>query len=177
MNRLLGDLVKHEPMDRHFRPQYLAEVPTDGLSLAVFIGGQIEFRGVFQQTFEFSDLLALRSGDDVDRLEIMVDVDAQIGPVFLFVLFGYFLGPLRQIADVADAGLDRIGAAEELADRSGFGRRFDDHQGGSAGGAGFFGHVIPLFVIPGKLGRCGIVARTAVPTIHANWHCICAQPI
>ena len=127
-DRLLGDFVENEPVDGHFGLQDLAKVPTDGLSLAVFVRGQIEFAGPFQQALEFANLLTFGVGDDVNRLESVVYIDAQIGPVLFLVLFGDFLGPLRQVADMADAGLDGVAAAKKLADRPGFCRRFDDHQ-------------------------------------------------
>ena len=151
-DRLFGDFVEHQPMDRHLRLQHLAEVPTDGLSLAVFVRRQIEVLGVLQQVLELADLLALLAGNDVDRLEVVVDVDAQVGPVLLLVLLGDFLGPLRQVADVADAGLDGVAAAEELADRPGLGGRLDDHQRRSAG---------VLFVVP-PLGGSDFAAGPGV---------------
>ena len=45
-DRLLGDLVEHQAVDRHLRLQNLAEVPTDGLALAVFVRRQVEVLGV-----------------------------------------------------------------------------------------------------------------------------------
>ena len=61
-DRFLGDFVKHQPMDRHLRLQDLAKMPTNGLPLAVFVSGQIEFLGVFQQALQLADLLAFGRG-------------------------------------------------------------------------------------------------------------------
>ncbi len=46
---LFRDFVKHQPMDGHLGLQQLLQVPTDGLSLAVFVGGQVEVFGVLEQ--------------------------------------------------------------------------------------------------------------------------------
>ena len=62
-DRLFGDLVEHQPVDRHLRLQHLAEVPTDGLALAVFVRRQIEVLGVLQQALELADLLGLVAGN------------------------------------------------------------------------------------------------------------------
>ena len=48
MDRLAGDFVKHRPVDRDFRVQQLAEVPTDGLPLAVFVRRQVQFAGLLR---------------------------------------------------------------------------------------------------------------------------------
>ena len=106
-DRLFGDFMKHQPMHRHLRLQHLAEMPTDGLSLAVFVRRQIQVAGVLEQVLELPNLLGLVGRNNVHRLEVLVDVHPQVGPVFSFVLLGDFLGPLGQVANVADAGLDR----------------------------------------------------------------------
>ena len=94
MDRLLGDFVKDQAPDGYLGLEHLAEVPTDGLALAIFIGSQEEFFGIFQQRFELADLLGLVAGDDVDGIEVFMDVHTQVGPVLTLVLLGDFLGPL-----------------------------------------------------------------------------------
>ena len=81
-------------------------MPTDGLAFAVFVRRQIQVVGVLELVLEQLDLLRLARRDDVDRREIVVDVHAQVGPLLALVLRGNLLGALRQVADVADAGLD-----------------------------------------------------------------------
>ena len=81
-------------------------MPTDGLPFAVFVRRQIQVFGVFEQVLELADLGRLAGRNDVDRVEILVDVHAQVGPFLSLIFGGNLLGPLRQIADVADAGLD-----------------------------------------------------------------------
>ncbi len=147
-DRFLGDFVEDESMDGHPGMQDFAEVPTDGFSFAIFIRGQKQFAGPFQQTLEFANLLAFGVWNDVNRFKAVVYIDSQIGPVLFLVLFGDFLGALRQVADMADACLDRVTAAQKLADGPGFGRGFNNHQRDSADGVGFLRHDIP-----GNLGR------------------------
>ena len=88
--------------------QDLVEVPCNGLSLAVFIGSQPYCVGLGGGTFELGDKLGLVFGYFVNRVETVVDIDAEI---FLF-----------QIAYVAVARHDTIIGAEEFFDCLGFGR-------------------------------------------------------
>ncbi len=101
---------------------------------------------------ELADLGGLAGRNDVDGVEILVDVDAQVGPVFAFEFLGDLLGPLGQVAHVADAGLDRIIAAQKLADRPGLGRRLDDHKRLAVASGGFLGHAAPCgrLEVPGR---------------------------
>ena len=62
MDRFLGDFVKHQPMDRHFRLEHLAEMPTDGLPFAVFVRRQIEVFGVLQQALSLRTWAVLPGG-------------------------------------------------------------------------------------------------------------------
>ena len=92
-NGLFGDFMENQPVDGHLRLQDLAEVPTDGLALAVFVRCQVEFRGALQEALQLADLGGLACGITYTGSKSVVDVDAQIGPIFLFVLLGNFLGP------------------------------------------------------------------------------------
>ena len=92
-DRLFGDFVKHQAMDRHLRLQHLAEMPTDGLPLAVFVRRQIQVLGVLEHVLEFADLRDLVAGNHVDGIEILVDVHAQVGPVFPLEFGRDFLRP------------------------------------------------------------------------------------
>ncbi len=139
VNRLAGDLVKHHPLHGDLRLEHLGQVPTDGLPLAVFVRRQVELAGVFEQSLELADLVLLIARDDVDGLEVLVNVHAQIGPVFAPQLLRHFLLAFGQVADVANAGLNGEALAEELADRARLGRRLDDHQGLAGRVGGFFG--------------------------------------
>ena len=57
----LGDFVEHHPLDGNARLQRLQQVPRDGFTLAVTVGGQVELVDVLQEAFEFGDR-ALLSG-------------------------------------------------------------------------------------------------------------------
>ena len=93
-------------------PQHFGEVPCDGFSFAVFIGGQPDGL-LFGQFVEFVDNLLLVGGDFVDGFEALFDIDAE-------VLF-------RQIADVSEARFDDEVLPEEFLDGLGFGRGLDDY--------------------------------------------------
>jgi hypothetical protein len=130
-DRLRGDLVEDHPAVRHLGLELLQQVPGDGLALAVFIGGEQEFVGVLEQALELGDLLALVAVHDEQRLEVVVDVDAEPGPRLAPVL-GRDLGrAVRHVADVADARLDHVTLAEVPGDRPGLGRGLDDNQLGT----------------------------------------------
>ena len=59
-------------------------MPADALPLAVFVGRQNQFGGVLEGLFELGDDFSFVLGDDVQRLEVVFDVDAQRGPRTFF---------------------------------------------------------------------------------------------
>ncbi len=122
------DLVKHQPMHRHLGLQQFMKMPTDGLPFAVFVRRQVQVFGVFEQALQFFDLGRFSGRHDIDRIEVVVDINPQVGPVLAFEFGRNLFGPLGQISDVANAGLDRVAVAQKLANRAGFGWRFDDHE-------------------------------------------------
>ena len=78
------------------------------------------------------DLLLLVGVDDVERLEVVVDVDGELAEAAL-LLGGRQLGRRGQVADVADAGLDVEAGPEVAGDRLRLRGRLDDHQPPGAG--------------------------------------------
>ena len=67
-------------------------MPTDRLAFAVFVRRQEELAGVFEQSLSFLTwLLAVR--DDVERVEVLVHIDAQVGPPSLLYSAGISLAP------------------------------------------------------------------------------------
>jgi hypothetical protein len=56
-------------------------MPRDALSFAVFVGREIEHVDVFDLVLEVIDDLTLALGHHVERLKIMVDVDADLCPL------------------------------------------------------------------------------------------------
>ena len=101
VDRLLRDLVEDHAPDRHLRLQHLQQVPGDRLALAVFVGREQELVGVLQELLQLADLLLLVRVDDVERLEVVLDVDAEPRPLLLLVLLRDVGGALGQVADVA----------------------------------------------------------------------------
>ncbi len=96
------DLVEDHAFDGDLGVEHFAEVPGDGLALAVLVRGEVELVSALQQLLEFGDLLLLRGRHDVEWLEIVIDIDAETRPRLPLVLLRY-LGCLRgQVADVAD---------------------------------------------------------------------------
>ncbi len=116
-----GDLVEHHPLHRHLRVQRLEEVPRDGLALAVLIGGEIQLGGVLQQPLQPLHDVLLLGGDDVERLEVVVDVDAETRPRLTLVGRRHLGGVPRQVADVPDRGFDDVVVAEIARDGAGLG--------------------------------------------------------
>ncbi len=113
--------MKDHPFDRDLGLEHLEQVPGDGLALAVLIGGQQEFVGVFESALELGDLLLLVPVDDVIRVEAVINVDREPAIRPLLHLLRQFAG-VGQVADVPDAGVDLIVLAEEFTDLLGLGR-------------------------------------------------------
>ena len=101
----------------------------DRFALAVLVGGEVDLARVLQQRLEFADLLLLRLRDHVQRLEVVVDVDAVTRPLLGLVGLGDLLGAAGQVADVADGGLHEIVVTEEARDGAGLGWGLDDDKG------------------------------------------------
>ena len=108
-DRRLGDLVEDHPLDRDaLRLQLVEEVPGDRLALAVLIGGEVELVGVLEQVLELADLRLLVARHDVVGLEAVLDVDREPAPRLVLDLRRGVGGALREVADVADRGLDDV---------------------------------------------------------------------
>ncbi len=135
-DRLGGDLVEDHPLGRHLRLELFLQVPGDGLALAVLVSGEVELVGVLEQRLELGDLLLLVGRHDVERLEVVVDVDAEPRPGLRAVLLGDFRRLVGHVTDVADARLDYVSLAEIAGDGPGLGRGLDDHQTGATTVAG-----------------------------------------
>ena len=144
LDRRARDLVEDHAADRHLRLQLLHEMPGDRLAFAVFVRREQQLIGVLQLRLQVGDDLPLARVDDVDRLELAVDVDAEPGPLLVLVLRGYLGGVLRQVADVADRRLDDKVGAEVAGDRLRLGRRLDDHEPLSLGCGHFARHLSAL---------------------------------
>jgi hypothetical protein len=114
-------------------------VPGDRLAFAVFVCRQVEDRGVLDQGLQLLQVVLLLRRDHVERLEVVLDVDAELRPFLLLQLRRHLAGVAGQVPDVPDAGLDAVVLAEELADRARLRGRLDDDDR-SAGGLLAAGH-------------------------------------
>src|SRR5579875_1600623 len=115
LHRVLGNLMKLDPLDLVVgQAQNLGQVPGDGLSLAVGVGGQIHLPrllGRFAKTF---DHLTLAADGDVFRLKAPLYIDAELA-------FG-------QVPNMAHGGKHLVAPAEEPADRASLGGRLHDDK-------------------------------------------------
>ncbi len=128
-DRLGGDLVEHHAAHRHRGVERLEEVPGDGLSFAVLIRCEVELGGVLQVVLQPLDDVALLARHDVERLEVVVDVDAEARPRLPLVGGGHFGGVAGQVADVSHRRLHDVVVAEVPRDRARFGWGLDDDEG------------------------------------------------
>ncbi len=131
-DRVTRDLVEDHAANGHFRLQHLAQVPRDRLSLAVLVRREQELVRVAELLLEVGDDALLVRVDDVVRIELAVDVHAELA-VPLPLLLRDVRRPVRQVADVADAGLHDEVAAEVSGDRPRFGGGLDDDETWSFG--------------------------------------------
>ena len=95
-------------------PQFLGQVPADGLALAVGVGRDEDVVHVLRRFLQLLDDLDAVRQHDVFGLEIRVDVDAELA--------------LREVADVSHGRDDLVVTSEIFADRLRLGRRFDDDE-------------------------------------------------
>ena len=130
-DRVRGDLVEHHAPHGHLGVERLHQVPGDGLALAVLVRREVDLVGVLDQRLELADLLLAVRADDVQRLEVVLGVDAEARPRLALVLGRDVGGVAWQVADMADRGLDGVALAEIPADRLRLRRRLDDHQLGA----------------------------------------------
>ena len=124
-----GDLVEDQAPHGDLGLEDLQEVPGDGLALAILIGCEVELRGLREQGLELLDLLAPALGQDVERLEAVLDIHRRARPLLPPVGIRDLRGALRQIAHVPDRGLDGVVIPEELGDGAGLGGGLDDDEG------------------------------------------------
>jgi hypothetical protein len=121
--------VEDHALDRHPRVEHLEEVPRDGLALAILIGREVDLVDPLHEVLQLLDLIAPVGRHHVQRLEVVVDVDAEAGPGFPLVRGGHVGRTAGQIADVADGRLDHVPRAEVAGDGLRLGGGLDDDEG------------------------------------------------
>ena len=94
--------MKDHPLHGDLGVEDLLEVPGDGLALAVLVGGEVELVDFLQRGLQLRDDLLAVARDDVDRLEVVVDVDAQSRPLLALDRRGDVRRALGKVADVTD---------------------------------------------------------------------------
>ena len=87
--------MEDHALDWHAGVQHLEQVPGDRLALAVLVGGQVKLVGISKETLKGPNLVPFVAIDDVEGFEVVVDVDAQVGPALPFVSLGDIGGLLR----------------------------------------------------------------------------------
>lgn len=127
LDGVLGNLVEDDATDGNLRLEHLCQVPADRLAFAIRVGREQQFGRVLHRGLEMRDLLLLVVGDDVVRLEVVVDVDAEAAPLLLLDLLRHLGRRFGQIADVAVARLDPVLGTEEAPQRFRLRGRLDDH--------------------------------------------------
>lgn len=97
-------------------------MPGDCLALAVGVSCEEELVGVLQQRLEFGDLALLFRAHDIERLEVVIDVDAETGPGLALVLGRNVRCAAREVANVTDRCLDDVVLTEVGSDFARLGR-------------------------------------------------------
>ena len=118
----LGDLVEDHSTNRNLGLESLEEMPGDCLALAVGVSCEEELVGVLQQRLEFGDLALLFRAHDIERLEVVIDVDAETGPRLALVLGRNVRCAAREVANVTDRCLYDVVLTEVGSDFARLGR-------------------------------------------------------
>ena len=114
-HHLAGDLVEGDTSGLIVRQvQQMLQMPGNGLSLAVRVGGEVDGIAGGGVLFQLADQLLLAANGLIFRFKIVFNVHAK--------------GTLGQVAQVAHAGRYLIVRPQILADGLGLGRRLHDHQ-------------------------------------------------
>src|SRR5690606_37803143 len=103
--------------------------------------------GVLEQALELGHVRLLVAGDDVDRLEAVLDVHPEPRPALVLDLRRDVGRALREVAEVTDGGLHDVLVAEEAADLGRLRRRLHDHQLLAARGGALARHCCPLLSV------------------------------
>ncbi len=103
-------------------------MPGDRLALAILVRREQELGGALELPLQLLDLLLLVGIDDVQRLERVLDIDAESSPRFLLRGGRDVCGAVREVANVADRGFDDVAVAEIPGNGLCLGGRLDDDE-------------------------------------------------
>jgi hypothetical protein len=98
IDRLLGDFVEDDALDRNFRLEHLQQVPADRFAFAIRVGREHDGRGRLHRGLQVLHVLPLVFGHDVVGREVAVGIDAEPAPLLLSNLVRHFASRVRQIA-------------------------------------------------------------------------------
>ena len=127
-DRMLCDLVEHHSMNRHLGLEGFGKMPGDGLALPVLVCCQVELVDPGQHLLELLDPFLPLLGHHVQRLEVVVDVDSEAGPILALGAGRDLGGRPRKVADVPHRRLDGHVRTEETGDGSSLRRGLDDYE-------------------------------------------------
>src|SRR5262249_19808645 len=128
LDRVARDLVEDHPPRRNLRLQHLEQVPGDRFALAILVRREQELVGIGELLAKLRDRFLLVGVDDVERLEAVLDVHSETCPRLSLVLLRDLGRTVRQIANVADGGLDDEVRPEIAGNRPRLRRGLDDDQ-------------------------------------------------
>ena len=114
LDRVLGDLVKEDPVGWHRHVELVGHVPGDGLAFTVRVGGQVDRGGPLGRLLELGKGFRLSFNCDVLGREAVFHVHPQLAG--------------GQVAKVAHGGAYVVAAPQVLPDGPGLGGRLDDDQ-------------------------------------------------
>ena len=81
-NGVFGNFMEYQTLYRNLRLENFAKMPADSFSLSIFISCQIELCRPVDKLLELLDLFRLVRRNNVNRVKVFVDVDAQMRPRF-----------------------------------------------------------------------------------------------
>jgi len=112
--------VEHHAPNRDLGLEGLQQVPGDRLAFAVTVRGEVELVGLFERVLQLGNRGLLVRGHQVQRFEVVVDVDTEPGPRLALVLRRHIGSAPRQVADVPPGGLHHVAGPEERSDLARF---------------------------------------------------------
>jgi len=121
------DLVEDHARHRDPGREHLDEVPRYRLAFAVLVCREIDLAGRADEAAELGDLIPFLARHDVEGLEVVVHVDAETSPRLGLEGRRHVRRRSREIAYVADRGLDDVVTTEIASYGLRLRWRLDDH--------------------------------------------------
>ena len=122
-----SDLVEDHAQHRDPGRENFDQVPRDRLAFTVLVCRQIHLARCANEATKLRDLFPLLARHDIEGLEVVVHVDAETGPRLGLEGRRHVRRRPREIAYVADRGLDDVVTPEIAGDGLGLRWGLDDH--------------------------------------------------